>query len=355
VSRLPRTALLLALLFTLPLLGACSGLPTPRPFAAKAGKYEMEDIEGTTVGEQLALAEADLDAGNGVDAFLRLRTLWQVPEMTDDARDQAELLLDRSVEPVLAEGLTGRQLKALWKNTLPKRVRVEFGVASAQAYLDRNKRTTAFEMIEKVDAAYLTHHRRVAAGTIVGEAGLSLAYDDSRRFFLFPVKDGAPKILEYLILNYPGAPECPEAYRALTELYEGDYQWETAIQRHRELVKYHPQHPYSVGSEARIPHIRLKRVRRTDYDRSELEVARRELEVWLRRHPGHELEEQVRSDLHESIVRLSDSDMSVARFYRKVDNPFGARLHGDRALFFAREADDTKRIERAERFLASLP
>ena len=66
--------------------------------------------------------------------------------------------------------------------------------------------------------------------------------------------------------------------------------------------------------------------------------ARFELEEWLRGHAGDSLEERVRLDYTDCLLRLIENDLSVARFYRRIDKQQGARLHAERALADARGA-----------------
>ncbi len=47
--------------------------------------------------------------------------------------------------------------------------------------------------------------------------------------------------------------------------------------------------------------------------------------------------------------------MGIARFYRRVDNDFGARFHATRAVEEANLGNDPERAKAAEEFLAALP
>jgi outer membrane protein assembly factor BamD (BamD/ComL family) len=80
--------------------------------------------------------------------------------------------------------------------------------------------------------------------------------------------------------------------------------------------------------------------------------ARAELAEWLETFPGHPLEEQVRIDLADALQRLADSDLSIARFYRKVQSAAGFEFHARRALDTAREAGNEAQITEAEALLA---
>ena len=85
---------------------------------------------------------------------------------------------------------------------------------------------------------------------------------------------------------------------------------------------------------------------------SSLLQARSELSDWLRTYPGHALEEQVRIDPADALQLLADSDLAIARFYRKVESPDGFEFHARRALETARDAGDPGQVEEAEALLA---
>ena len=79
--------------------------------------------------------------------------------------------------------------------------------------------------------------------------------------------------------------------------------------------------------------------------------ARDELEAWLGRHPGHELEGSVRELLAEARRRVVENDLHVARFYERIENAFGTQYHASRALDAARVAEDPELIARCEALL----
>ena len=108
--------------------------------------------------------------------------------------------------------------------------------------------------------------------------------------------------------------------------------------------------------QAYLPKLRLERLERDDYARSELNQAEFELEYWLERYAGREGspedEAEVRATLVEARRRIAENDLIVARFYDRVDEPQGVRLHAERALDFAREAGAEDAIAEAERLIA---
>jgi hypothetical protein len=63
----------------------------------------------------------------------------------------------------------------------------------------------------------------------------------------------------------------------------------------------------------------------------------------------------VRVDYADCLQRLVRSDLGIARFYRRITQPFGARFHATRALSVARETGNEKLIHESESFLDGLP
>lgn len=346
MTRLHAILLLLTLL-----ISACASTQVP---GAQRPAPDFDQLGPDGVQAELELVRAEIDAGDSVTAFQVLRELWTVKNLAADARSEAELLLEQSALGVIEVTQSPGRLKGLFNADLPGRVRVTFGIAAAQRYLEQGERVDAFRMVEKVDDAFPTHHLRLQAGEILSEAGLSLARDRSRNFIFFRVRARAPQVLEYLVLNYPLAPRVDEAYEALALLYEEDREWQLAIDRHTELLTYHPDSPLAVTSEAAIPRLRLDSLRRYQYDRGQMELAEEELDTWLSRHPGGDLEPDVRTNLARARRMLAQNDLGVAKFYRRIDRPFGAHFHADRALLEARTAEDEKLIAKIESFQRAL-
>jgi hypothetical protein len=161
--------------------------------------------------------------------------------------------------------------------------------------------------------------------------------------------------LDYLVLTYPLESRCDQAFYKLAQMYEHDRLFELARERHEELLYAHIKSPLAVASEARIPHLRLAGLKSPEYDRREMLKARDELEAWLKHHSGDELEAQVRYDYADCLARLVENDMNVARFYRRISQPYGARFHAARALADAQAAADPKLVASATELLATIP
>src|SRR4030095_13663101 len=105
----------------------------------------------------------------------------------------------------------------------------------------------------------------------LGELGLELSKDHTKFLFFYDRQEDAAEVLEYLILNYPRAPRCDEAYDTLARIYEDDREWSYAIDRLEKLVLNHPDSPLRAQSEANIPRLRLASIESPEYDRGALE------------------------------------------------------------------------------------
>jgi len=277
------------------------------------------------------------------------------PALKREVRELLEECSRARIRELAAEPVQPDELAAFLELELPRQISVEAVLIAAKELNRDEEYLDSFRLIKKLDVKYPTHHLRSDAGRILAEAGMEVSRDESNFLFFFPRRDRAKEVLEYLVLNYPSERRCPEAYATLAWLYELDEDWELSIERHQDLLLYHPDSPSAITSEARIPNLRLSSITSPEYDRQQLVRARDELQAWLERHPGMKLEGKVRLDLTECFLRLHESDMGIARFYVRVDNDFGARFHSTRAIGEAQAANDSDREEEAVAFLATLP
>lgn len=319
---------------------------------APFGKIDRENAAA-----HLAQAETDVREGHYQRALEHLAAIHDVPGLDPDQRAREQALVDEAASRRFAELAGGDpdELEDLFSSELPDRVRARAGVLAAQRMLERDKRISAYRMVKKLDEALPGHPERVAAGDIVARAGLSLIHDDRRYNLLFHYRPRGVQALEYLVVNYPLDPHCPEAYFALSEDYERSGDLEQAIERTSDLLLYHPESVYATGASARLPYLRLRRLQRDDYDRGELLRAETEIASWLEKNPGHELFPWVADLQRECRQRIVRNDLYLARYYARTGVPVGQRLHAERARGLALEAGFAEETREAERLLADLP
>lgn len=320
-------------------------------------------LSADKVPHALERAEYELGAGDSERALDWMRAASQATGLSSEMREQVRLMLDRAAEQRVRDlsvpGSDPEDLGDLVGMDLPRQIAVSAGLEAARRMWAEGEPIDAYHLVKKIDTKYPLHHERQATGIFLGDLGLELSKDHTKFLFFYDRQEDAAEVLEYLILNYPRAPRCDEAYATLARIYEDDREWSYAIDRLEKLVLNHPDSPLRAQSEANIPRLRLASIESPEYDRGALERARTELEAWLRNWPGRngvapELEGRVRLDLADSLRRLADSDRGIANFYIRVGNEYGARRHADRALAEARQAEDPGRVQQAEEVLREL-
>lgn len=338
-----------ALLLACALAGACSSTPI-------WSSYRITDP--LEVPAALERARADLAAGRTQEAYERVLAAREVQGLSVEVRDELERLAEtcatRRVEELVAAGGDPDAFDDLDPKALPRQLAVEQSLAIARFHVADESPLKALKVLEDLETAFPRHHGRPEASALLIDAGIELVRSDGG-WWLWTDRDDGIQILEFVVLNYPGERRVDEAFYELAGAYEADEEWGLAIQRHEELVVSHVDSPLAVVSQARIPHLRLLWIESPEYDRKDLLRARRELELWLAAHPGQSLEQDVRLDLADCLERLVQSDFGIARFYQKIDQPFGARFHALRARDVARESGSTELVAAAEALLAELP
>lgn len=303
-------------------------------------------------------AERELAEGQTELALRRAQDAREVRGIAATDRDRLDVLIERiaaaRIDQLSASPTGAAPLAELVDAGLPKQLSVAAGVRAARMHLDANKPFKAYRLLTKLEQKFPRHHGRAEASSILAESGLRLA-DDPWSFLFFSARDDGVEILEYLVLTYPSERRCDEAFAKLAAIYEKERRFGLAIQRHEELLFSHGDSPLAVGSQARIPHLRLRWLESPEFDRTELNRARRELESWLARNAGDPAESAVRLDYADCLQRLVRSDLGIARYYRRISRPYGARYHADRALRVALETGDERLTREARNLLAELP
>jgi outer membrane protein assembly factor BamD (BamD/ComL family) len=338
----------------LPLLAGCAVF-------GKSGPEGIEDLTVDTAAAQLVRADEERAAGRTIDAIERLVAIRDLERLGPDERRRCEELLDVTVRAwidLLDDEPDGAELLLdLYDMDLPPRLRARAAVRAARAQADQGDNVDSWRTIQQLENDLPNHTERGYAADVLAEAGFALIANPERYglFNLYRYRTRGLEALEFLVLNYPSQPRCPEAYAALASTYEQRGNLDEAILRHEDLLLYHSNSPYAVASEARMPFLRMERLEQDDYDRKDLEQALRDLTGWIGRHGGDELEPEVRELLALCHLRLSRNDMIVARFYERVGNPFGARLHAERALEEARSAGAEGQQRKVLAFLEGLP
>ncbi len=315
-------------------------------------------IEEREVPLAIQSAEAALAAGHPQEALDWMRVALDLNYMPSGERERVQQLLERSADEFIRQlGSEDRDpavLADILDLGLPRQIAVTGAIQAAFMYVQAGEYVEAKDLIVEVDKQYPTHHLRPEAGQLLVEAGLRLSEDESG-WWIFTKRDDAFSTLEYASIQYPGADGGDLVLRRLAEMYEEDKRWALAIDRHEELVQSFPTSPLVPFSLARIPHLRLASIESVEYDRNALKEASKELKAWLESYPSHEAREDVERDLADALARLGRSDLVIARFYRRVDEPFGQRYHATRALAETLQAGDEEGRKQAQALLDELP
>jgi hypothetical protein len=336
-------------------LCACSSLPRWVPGSSKIPrKLERDEVPAAIQSAETALA-----ANDAATALEWMRAAKEASGLPPEQRDSVQVLLERAadqrVEELSQPGQDPEELAELVELDLPRQIAVTAGMRAARRLFEDDEPYDAFELLKKLDTKFPLHHERIAAGDLMAEIGLSLTGDDTGFLGWFETVDEAQEILEYVILNAPWSTRGDECYAALSKIYENDHEWELAIDRGEKLVLNHPGSALRVPMQAHIPELRLDSLKSPEYDRTQLEKARDELEEWLTSYAGTELDPKVRILLADALRRLAENDLIISRFYARVGNDFGARWHAERARDEALDAGDDARAARASKWLESLP
>ncbi len=342
---LPRLALGGLLLLA---VGCRASLPRPSGVPAR---YDSAEVP-----EALLEGRAALETGETWAAVAILSAAQAAPDLDGATRGEVQTLLIQAVgqriEELRSEPEGAEQLEVLAELEVPRDLAVRASLAAARSWLEAGERFQCHETLVAMDERYPLHARRMEAGELQFQAGISLAEDPGKYALVFSYSTDGITVLESFIERHPGHPSGPRAYEALVEAYEEDRLFDLAIRRAEGLLLEYPGTAEGTWAQAQIPHLRLASLGSPEYDRGLMLQARAELAEWLETFPGHPLEEQVRIDLADALQRLADSDLSIARFYRKVQSAAGFEFHARRALDTAREAGNEAQITEAEALLA---
>ncbi|MHC4262412.1 MAG: tetratricopeptide repeat protein [Planctomycetota bacterium] len=331
-------------------LAGCRSLPAEPGHSTLA--QPSGELPRELVLEQIAAIESDLASDAPWHATRRASELRGQRRLDASAADRIDVLLEEAVLRASESADRAKDFESIEANKLPRRSRAIFSVAHARALIAEDECFDAYLEIRDLEQVHRTHHLRTQAGDVVFDAGVRLAEDDSRFLLIFSRSTNAPTVLEYMFLQHPSHPRTPEAYLWLAGEYESRGNLTSAIEHYEELLLYHPRSPGSVEAEARVPQLRLDRLLRLDYDRQDLLLARDGFERWLERHGSRpevtaDLVAEVERDLAETYRRLAESDLLVADFYQRVDEPIGQQLHAERARGLARQAGSEELERRA--------
>lgn len=312
-------------------------------------------LDASGAAAQREAVAQDLAAGRPRDAIERCLLLRRDAVLEPEDRNQLEEQLETAVRAFVNAAENPGDLDNLRASRLPRLPRAVLSLGRARQFLADERPFEGYLEILDLERDHPSHPLQQDVASVLYDSGLALANSNRKRLGLFPERNRAPIVLDYLVLQHPTFPGCDHAYFVLAELLSDSRDLQRAIDRLSELLLYHPGSPYALQAESLVPRLRLADHLRPDYDRTAVQQARRELESWLSRHGGApegsaaaELEPSVRESLALALSRLGESDRRVAEFYLTIERPEGARLHAERSLALASQSGDEALIAASE-------
>jgi hypothetical protein len=356
----------LLVLLTLCLLGTtgCVSIERTRQRMAEAPLAPMpgSSLSPARIDEQLALAQRESEQTLYWEATRRLLKLRKQRFLTPEQRDRVQLDMEATMAAGSQRATKPVQLERFTRRELPRRPRAIHAVRMAELLLEQREGFDAFDELRDLEFVHPTHHLRSRSADLIFQAGMDLLDDDRPLLFYLAGRrrDRAPEVLDYLVLRHPNHPDCAQAYWILAQIYERKRDYEKAIGRLEDLITFHATSSYAIEAELRIPELRLVNRSRTDTDRPTLVRAYGEALRWYGTHAqvlaGRAgeggLVTRAEQLLLECNARLAQFDLSVAQFYRTVEEPAGAELHALRALGYLEQVVLEDEQARAEEVLA---
>jgi hypothetical protein len=320
-------------------LASCS------PWRAACRSSPYGEIERADAEHHLQLAEQEIAEGKLDQALERLAAVHEVSGLDPDTRTREERLIEEAARRRFAElsDAPASELEALFESELPADVRARAGLLAAQRLADEDHRVKAFRMVKKVDQEIPSHPSACWRATSWRASGCRSSRDPGHYGFFLSYRTRGVQTLEYLVVQYPLEPRCPEAYAALSVVLRVDRRPRRRDRTHREpaaLPIRRARTPSRRRRPAAVPAAESHPTRRLRPPELTPAAAR----VWTTGSPSirrtssrrgaHELASECR-------LRLVRSDLELAHYYERTETPSGVAPHATRALASA----ESRRLE----------
>lgn len=289
-----------ALLAALGWMTACSSPPPP-----------VSDPE-----RQLASAEAMLDAGAAADARPLLEAL------TDEA--------------------------------CPRRLRDRRDLAMAGALHATGESWKGYLRLEHFADDYPHSELRPAVVDLLWVIGKHLAESDHGFLFFWSDRRAGRTVLEHLITRHPDTPRLADSLRLLGDMAYEDQDYEMAQERFKDLLLRRPESEWRVYAQFRFAMSIAAGLQGPDYDLDQMGRATHELRDFLASNPESPA---LVSEAQQALARITgwqaERHLRIAKFYQRVGNRYGERLHLDIAA--GTDFDGTPAQTEARTMRAELP
>lgn len=236
---------------------------------------------------------------------------------------EAEALLQaRDFDPAL------ERLDLLADEACPARLLDRRDVARARARLGLEQPWEAYEALQTFADDHPHSDLRGAVAEILWQAGYGLA-TSGRSFWIFWSDRRAGRtVLEHLITRHPDTPRLADALRLLGDIAYEDGDYPLAQERFRDLMRRRPESEWVDYACFRFAMSIVDSLQGPDYDLDKMNHAVRELNDFLASPPENpELVATARAALEQLREWRAARHLSIADFYRRVDNAPGERYH----------------------------
>ena len=219
-------------------------------------------------------------------------------------------------------------LEHLPDEVCPKRLRDRRDVATASAQMGQGELWDAFLVLEKFADDYPHSELRSTVVEMLWEIGSTLAMSDRGFWIFWSDRRGGRTVLEHLITRHPDTPRLADALRLLGDMAYEDADYELAQERFRDLMRRRPESEWVNYACFRFAMSIVDSLQGPDYDLDKMNHAVRELNDFLANPPENpELVGKAQAALERLRDWRAQRHLSIAAFYRRVDNPAGERLH----------------------------
>lgn len=244
----------------------------------------------------------------------------------------AEQMLE-SAEALVATRAYGEALDRLGELTneiCPKRLRDRRDLATATAHLGLGEHWDAFLVLEQFSDLYPHSELRPTVVEMLWDLGRTLA-TSGRGFWIFWSDRRAGRtVLEHLITRHPDTQRLADALRLLGDMAYEDRNYELAQERFRDLMRRRPESEWVKYAGFRFAMSIVDSLQGSDYDLDKMNLAVRELTDFLAAAPENPA---LVTKAREALAKLREwraaRHLSIAAFYRRVDNEPGLRFHLD--------------------------
>lgn len=252
------------------------------------------------------------------------------PPIAEDAEPvlaEAEAMLAAGNHAGTRELLEDRDIQ-----TFPRRIQDRYELTLARARYGEQDRWDAFEALRDFADHHPHSELRAQAEALIYEIGSELAASDGGFWIFWSDRRAGQTVLEHLITRYPDTQRLDDALRILGEMAFEDGNWKLAQERFRDLIQRRPDSGWAALAGFRFAMSIVNSVRGPEYDLDQLQLATRELQVFLDSKPENVGFVAEATAAQDTLRRWqAERHLIVARFYDRIGNAAGRQRALERA------------------------